>query len=239
MVAGLPMGVRKHLEAHACNQLMILVQEVGTALVDACVGCPLSLILAVGAIRQAAQALPDADLMAAKYLDCWHAIRLDLKKELQLAQALGSDLAEYERAVRGVYASSIFAVRHRFEGGGSTIPGATAKTLDLLLQALRLLSPGRWVPAAAVIAIWLSLAEACPDDCGDAETADAALQLLAAYSIIMTETKSVYKRNGVHSLLLRIHCIHCRCWSPSQADCCVPLCCKTPSYAASCPSAQH
>jgi hypothetical protein len=54
---------------------MFGVQEVGKALVDACMGCPLPLTLAVGAIRQAAQAPPDADLMADKYMDCWRAIR--------------------------------------------------------------------------------------------------------------------------------------------------------------------
>jgi hypothetical protein len=98
--------------------------------------------------------------------------------------------------VRKAYALSILAMRRRFEADAS-VPGATPQTLNLLLQALRLLPPGRWIPAAAVIAIWRVLAEACPDACGDAWTAEAALELLAGYSITMRETKSVYKENGV------------------------------------------
>jgi hypothetical protein len=198
------------------NSIGVFVQEVGTTLVDACMGCPLSLTLAVSAIRQAADAPPDADLMAAKYFDCWRAIRWDFRKQVVLTQALGIGFAEYERGVCDIYASSIVAVRHLFEGRGSPVPGATARTLDLLLQALRLLPPRRWIPSAAAIAIWRLLAETCPDDCGDAEMAEATLQLLAGYSIIVQETKSVYKWNGVHSQSLRIPL-------PSHVDCCITL----------------
>jgi hypothetical protein len=167
------------------------VQEVGQALLNACMGCPLLLRLAVSAIRQKAHAQPSANLMAAKWHSCWRKVLEDFQSAIPAVHARGDERADYELVVDKIYEKSICRAMDSFTGQGPTVKGATLQALITLLRALQLVSPGQWIPEAAMLTLWRTLhcdtvSSSCASVCSNETSATAALQLLAEYSIIET-----------------------------------------------------
>jgi hypothetical protein len=186
-----------HLYKQACD-----VQGVSRQLVSECMGCPLLLTLAVSAIRQSADLPPGASVMAEECRGSWNSVLSDFQRLTEEAQARGA-AGNYAWMVNIVYAASISSARASCKPASPgrhrrrTVPGATAPAIDLLLQVFRLLPAGRWVPQAAVRFLWQALAG--PTLHADQRIAIASLKLLADYNIVMSMTKSVYKRNGANS----------------------------------------
>jgi hypothetical protein len=176
------------------------MQDVGRAIVSECMGCPLLTLLAVSAIRLEANVPRGANLMACSP-DIWQSVKNSLMAAAATANARGARPGDYKLTVREVYAALVRRAKDSCaRRDRPTVPGATESSLTLLLRVLRLFPAGRWVPEAAVVAVWRSLNKADGVDSVDSSSVRASITLLADYSIIDCETRSVFQANGVLQL---------------------------------------
>jgi hypothetical protein len=195
------------------------MQDVGRAIVSDCMGCPLLILLAVSAIRQEANVPRGANLMACSpdIHDKWQNVKNSLMSAASKSSARGARPGDYTLTVREVYAASVRrATDSCARRDRPTVPGATATAVTLLLRVLRLFPAGRWIPEAAVVAIWRSLSKADGVDGSDSSSVCASITLLADYSIIDCEARSVFQANGVFQLLLTSHIT---AWQASTCAC--------------------
>jgi hypothetical protein len=171
------------------------MQDVGRAIVRECMGWPLLTLLAVSAMRQEAMVPRNANLMACS-LDIWQNVKNNLMSAAAAASARGARAGDYKMTVRDVYAATIRRAKDSCaRRDWSTVPGATTTALTLLLRVLRLFPAGRWVPEAAVVAVWRSLNDA--DGVDNAVSIRASIVLLEQFGIITCATRSVFQANGV------------------------------------------
>jgi hypothetical protein len=130
--------------------------------------------------------------------DKWENVKNSLMSAASKANARGARPGDYKLTVREVYAASVRRAKDSCaRRDRPTVPGATATAVTLLLRVLRLLPAGRWVPEAAVVAIWRSLNNSNGVDGADSTRVLSSITLLADYSIIDCETRSVFQANGV------------------------------------------
>jgi hypothetical protein len=103
------------------------------------------------------------------------------------------------RTVQEVYASSVQLALASCEGRGPTVQHATEAAVKAVLQALRLLPTGRWIPTAAVAILVRAIAgkraSMTTEDISSA-AANAAMKLLSKYGILTQEDRSVFRPAG-------------------------------------------
>jgi hypothetical protein len=168
------------------------VSDVGSAIMQSCMGCPLLVTLAVAAIRGKARRTVRDNLMVSELVGIWRDVNDNFLRNASLAGVQGAAALTYQLKVQQVYAASI-----QLAQASCVERSLCEKTFELLMQVLRMLPAGRWIPAAAIKAIM----DALTSDSAVRTTASCAtddvLELLEDFSIIMQRKQSVYNPDGV------------------------------------------
>jgi hypothetical protein len=155
-------------------------------------GCPLLVTLAVAAIRGKARRTVRDNLMVSELVGIWRDVNDNFLRNASLAGSQGAAALTYRLKVQQVYAASI-----QLAQASCVERGLSEETLKLLMQVLRMLPAGRWIPAAAIKAIMDALASDFAVRTTASCATDDLLELLEDFSVIMQKKQSVYNPDGV------------------------------------------